>query len=166
MKELLALLQRQRRAGNAIAALLCFALLGFAYYLHHFQRVAVGALGVAFLVAAMLPAQPAFFGYLACALTTLTAGAGAGVAARHLYIQSLPPGTVPSCGATLDYLFDVFPVVEVLRKVLTGGGECAKVDWSFLGLAMPGWVLLWCVALAVAGILLNWPRRRAGAWPA
>ena len=77
MKELLALLQRQRRAGNAIAALLCFALLGFAYYLQHFQglepcplcifqRVAVAALGVAFLIAAVFPARPAFYGYAAC----------------------------------------------------------------------------------------------------
>jgi disulfide bond formation protein DsbB len=40
--------------------------------------------------------------------------------------------------------------------VLTGGGECAKIDWSLLGLSMPGWVLVAVVLLAVAGILANW----------
>ena len=55
---------------------------------------------------------------------------------------------MPSCGATLDYMLDVFPLLTVVRKVLTGGGECAKIDWSLLGLSMPGWVL---VAVVAAG---------------
>ena len=32
------------------------------------------------------------------------------------------------------------PVTEVVTKVLTGSGECGKVDWTFLGLSMPWWV--------------------------
>ena len=171
------MLRRHRRSANAVAALLCFALLGYAYYLQHgqglepcplciFQRVAVAALGVAFVIAALLPARPVLFGYLASLLTTLAAASGAGVAARHLYIQSLPPGTVPACGASLDFMLEVFSFFDVLRRVLTGSGECGKVDWTFLGLAMPGWVLLWCVALGVAGVVVNWPRRKSGAWPA
>jgi protein dithiol:quinone oxidoreductase len=67
---------------------------------------------------------------------------------------------VPACGATLDYLWDVFPVMDVLRKVLTGSGECAKIDWTFMGLAMPAWVLIWLVILGPLGVLVNWPARR------
>jgi disulfide bond formation protein DsbB len=74
------------------------------------------------------------------------------VAGRHVYIQSLPEGSVPACGATLDYMLEVFPLLTVVRKVLTGGGECAKIDWSFLGLSMPAWVLVAVVALGVLGI--------------
>jgi disulfide bond formation protein DsbB len=51
----------------------------------------------------------------------------------------------------------------VLRKVLTGSGECSKIDWSFLGLSMPGWVLLWALALGTVGVIINWPRRRSAA---
>jgi disulfide bond formation protein DsbB len=51
--------------------------------------------------------------------------------------------------------------MEVLRKVFTGSGECAKLDWSLLGLSMPGWVLLWALALGALGVLVNWPN-----WPA
>ena len=165
------LLRGHRRAANVAAALACFALVGYALYTQRFealepcplcifQRVAVFALGVAFVIAAALPDRPVAFGYLASALTTLAAGSGAGIAARHVYIQSLPPGQVPSCGATLDYMLDVFPLTEVLRKVLTGSGECAKVDWTFLGLSMPGWVLIWAIGLGVAGLVINWPGRR------
>jgi disulfide bond formation protein DsbB len=43
----------------------------------------------------------------------------------------------------------------VVRKVLTGGGECAKIDWSFLGLSMPAWVLAALCMLAAWGLWAN-----------
>ena len=70
------------------------------------------------------------------------------VAARHVYVQSLPPGSLPSCGAPLSVLLKFTPLFEVIRKVLTGSGECGEVNWRFLGLAMPAWVALWALALA------------------
>jgi protein dithiol:quinone oxidoreductase len=39
--------------------------------------------------------------------------------------------------------------------VLTGGGECQEVNWQFLGLAMPAWVLISAVVIGVAGVLAN-----------
>jgi disulfide bond formation protein DsbB len=42
-----------------------------------------------------------------------------------------------------------------VRKVLTGSGECAVVNWRFLGLAMPAWVLIWAFALGTAGVIAN-----------
>jgi disulfide bond formation protein DsbB len=41
--------------------------------------------------------------------------------------------------------------------VLSGSGECAKVTWSFLGLAMPGWVL---IAALVLGVYALWNNLR------
>jgi len=77
------------------------------------------------------------------------------VAARHVYVQSLPPGTLPSCGAPLSVLLKFTPLWEVVRKVLTGSGECAVVNWRFLGLSMPAWVLIWTAALGTAGVIAN-----------
>jgi disulfide bond formation protein DsbB len=96
-------------------------------------------------------------------LIDLAALAGIGVAARHVYIQSLPPGEVPSCGATLDYMLEVFPLTQVIRTVLTGSGECGVVDWRFLGLSMPWWVLISLLVLGTFAVVANWtlPRRRA-----
>jgi disulfide bond formation protein DsbB len=39
--------------------------------------------------------------------------------------------------------------LKLIQKVMTGSGECAKVDWTFLGLSMPAWSLIWLIALAV-----------------
>jgi len=78
-----------------------------------------------------------------------------GVAIRHLYVQSLPPGTIPACGAPLDVLLQFTPVTEVIRKVLTGSGECSQVNWKFLGLAMPAWVLICALALGALGVFTN-----------
>jgi protein dithiol:quinone oxidoreductase len=156
---------------NVLAAAVCFAMFRYALYVQYqlqlepcplciFQRIAVIALGVTFLLAAVVPARARIVGRAAAALIGLAALGGAGVAARHLYIQSLPPGEVPVCGASLEYMWDVFPALDVLRKVLTGSGECAKVDWTFLGLAMPAWVLICVLALGATGLVVNWRPRR------
>jgi disulfide bond formation protein DsbB len=157
------------RIANCLGAAACAALLGYAYFaqtvLHLvpcplciFQRVGIFAIGVVFAAAAIQ--DPAGWGRrLYALLLSITALATLGVSIRQLYIQSLPPGSVPSCGASLDFMLKVFPLTEVLTKVLTGSGECAKVDWRFLGLAMPAWVLIAALALGAYGAWNNLRRR-------
>jgi disulfide bond formation protein DsbB len=83
------------------------------------------------------------------------------VAARHVYVQHLPPGSLPSCGAPLAILLKFTPVTEVIRKVLTGSGECSEVTWRFLGLAMPAWVLISALVLGAFGVSANASPSRA-----
>jgi len=167
---ILEMLKTHRRLANVAGALACFAMIGYALYTQRFQaldpcplcifqRIGVFAMGVGFLVAALLP-QRRWAGILGSVAVLLPVLATAGVAVRHLYIQSLPADLVPACGATLDYMWEVFPVMDVLGKVLSGSGECAQVDWTFLGLAMPGWVLICALALGIGAVLVNWPRGR------
>jgi disulfide bond formation protein DsbB len=158
------------RRGNLLGFLACTGLLAYAYYaqfvLHLepcplciFQRIGTFALGVVFLIAALH--DPAAFGRRLYALLLSLAGlATIGVAVRHLYLQSLPPDSVPACGASLDFMLKVFSLSEVLVKVLTGSGECAKVPWQFLGLAMPAWVLISVVALSGFGLWVNLRHQR------
>lgn len=155
----------QPRLANALGVVACAALMAYALFaekvlglqpcpLCMFQRVGVVALGVVFFAAAVH--DPKRWGGRVYAVLVLAAGGIAiGVAIRHLYIQSLPPGTVPACGATLDYMLDVFPLLDVVKQVLTGGGECAKIDWRFLGLTMPAWVLISTSVLTLYGLLVN-----------
>jgi hypothetical protein len=35
-------------------------------------------------------------------------------------------------------LLQMFPLLEVIRKVMTGGGECGNIDWTLLGISMAG----------------------------
>jgi len=157
------------RTANGLGFLACAALLAYAYYSQYvlhlepcplciFQRVGVFVIGVLFAVAALH--DPAGWGRRVYAgLLVLASLATIGVAARHLYIQSLPPGTIAACGASLDFMLKVFPLTDVLVKVLTGSGECAKVTWRFLGIAMPGWVLIAALGLAAYALWANLPRR-------
>lgn len=157
------------RRGNLLGFLACVCLLAYAYYaqfvLHLepcplciFQRVGIFTVGVLFLIAALH--DPAAAGRRIYALLLLAAAlATAGVALRHLYIQSLPPGSVAACGASLDFMLKVFSVSEVLVKVLTGSGECAQVTWQFLGLAMPAWVLISAVLLGAWALWINLRRQ-------
>ena len=168
---LIAALRARRRLVNVGVGVFCLGLLGYGLFLQHyrglepcplcvFQRIAIIGLAVAFALAVLVADGWRAMRRVVAVLIGLVAVAGSGVAIRHLYIQSLPPGEVPVCGATLDYMWDVFPAMDVLRKVLTGSGECAKIDWTFLGLAMPAWVLIWLVVLGTLGVLVNWPAAR------
>ena len=158
------------RSANLLGALTCAALLAYAYYAQFvmrlepcplciFQRLGVLAIGLTFLIAAAH--DPAGWPRrLYAGLLALAAFATIGVALRQLYIQSLPPGSVPACGASLEFMLKVFPLTDVLVKVLTGSGECAKVDWRFLGLAMPAWVLIAALCLGAWGLWANLRHRR------
>ena len=68
--------------------------------------------------------------------------AGASFSIRQLYLQGLPKEQVPSCGPDLEYLLESLPLLDVLLKITQGDGNCAEVAWSFLGISMPGWVLV------------------------
>lgn len=138
--------------------------LAFAYYLQFvhglepcplciFQRVAMAATGAVFLVAALH--GPAGFGRrVYAALAALAAGAGAAIAGRHVWLQSLPEDEVPACGPGLDYLLDVMPWQDVLARILRGDAACADIDASFLGLSLPAWTLVAFVALALWAITI------------
>jgi disulfide bond formation protein DsbB len=160
-----------RRTGNLLGFLACVGLLGFAYYAQYglglepcplciLQRVAV--LGVAVLFIAALVHNPGDRGgRVYGVLIDLTALAGIAVAARQIWIINQPPGSVAECGASLDYMMAVLPWHEVLAKVLTGSGECAKVDWTYLGLNMPTWVLMSLVVVGTWGLAVNWLGKRS-----
>jgi protein dithiol:quinone oxidoreductase len=170
---MLDLLRGRRRLVTALLGLTCFLMFGYALFVQFhellepcplciFQRVAVVGLGVLLLLAAAIPARWRILGNVSALLIALVGLAGMGVSARHLYIQSQPEGTVAACGASLDYMLEVFPLTDVLRKVLTGSGECARIDWELFGLSMPGWVLICVLLLTVLGVLATWRPKRTG----
>ncbi len=147
-------------AGFAVCALL----IGYAIFLQFhdylqpcplciFQRIAFAALGLVLLAAGLhAPSRPGgrrAWGVLAL----LVAAVGIGIAGRHVWLQHLPPDQVPMCGPGLNFLMEAMPVTSVVRTVLTGSGECAKVDWTFLGMSMPEWSLVWFVLLALWVVL-------------
>jgi disulfide bond formation protein DsbB len=159
-------LNLDRRFVNSAGSLSCAAMMGYALYAERvlgfepcplcmFQRVGVVILGAVFLMAALHNPRDVAGARIYASLLALAAAFPLYVAGRHVYIQSLPLGSVPSCGASFDYMMDVFPLMTVVQKVLTGAGECQKIDWSLLGLSMPAWVFISVFAIAVVGVWSN-----------
>jgi protein dithiol:quinone oxidoreductase len=103
-------------------------------------RILVLALGCVFLVAAIHNPRGwrlRIYALLGFGIALL----GIGVSARHLWLQSLPPEQVPACGPGLNFILENFPLTKALELVLRGSGECAEIQWSFLGLSIPAWTL-------------------------
>jgi disulfide bond formation protein DsbB len=154
-----------RRPLNFAGFLICAGLIAYALYAQFhlnldpcplciFQRIGIAAVGMVFLLAALH--NPRGWGTRVYAvLIAIAALATVAVAARQLYIQHLPPGAIPSCGAPLSMMLKFMPLTAVIRRVLTGSGECSVINWRFLGLAMPAWVLIWAALLGIAGVVAN-----------
>ena len=146
------------------AFLICVALMAAALTMQYalklepcplciFQRVFVIALGGVSLVAALH--DPGLTGRRVYGVLTVVFGVlGIIVAGRHVWLQNLSADQVPECGPGLEYLLDAFPLTEALSLVFRGSGECAEVQWVFLGLTIPGWTLVIFTAFTVFGLLL------------
>ena len=157
------------RLRYAAPALACAMLLGFGYYLQYFdnqdpcplclvQRGFYYAVLATFLVAALhLPRAAGRKLY--CAAAFLAALGGLGVAARQVWLQHLPPDQVPACGPDLFYMIENLPIGRTLEKLFVGSGQCAEVNWRFLGLSIAEWSLACFAALALYALWLGARRR-------
>ena len=161
------------RVLSLVGFLGCVFGLAFALYLQHFQgyepcpmcifqRVAMAAAGVFFLIGALhAPRGGGRWAYAVLAL--LASAAGAAIAWRHVWLQGLPPDQVPACGPTLDYLLGMLPVMEVVQMVLKGDGNCAKIDAQWLGITLPGWTLISFTGFGLYALAMPLLAKRADA---
>jgi protein dithiol:quinone oxidoreductase len=161
--------RRARRLANGAGVAAIVGLMAYALYAQHilgleacplciFQRVALITVGVILAVAGLHAPRGAGARVYAV-LGALAALTGAGISSWHVHLQNLPPDAVPACGPGFSYIFSgTFPLRDALAMVFTGSGECAEVNWAFLGLSMPAWVLLWFVGLGTLAVVANWRR--------
>lgn len=156
----------QPRIWFLFAFLACAGMLAFALYKQHMdfvdpcplcilQRLCFLWIGLVGLVAAIHgPARTGQWVY--GVLVMLGGSIGMMLAGRQVWLQSLPADQVPDCGMGLNYMLDTMPVLDALREVFYGSGECADVLWTFLGISIPGWALIWFVIFTAGtiGILI------------
>jgi len=100
------------------------------------DRALISAMAIIFLLAAIH--NPGRKGQcIYAAMNLLLVVSALLVALRHVWLQHLPADQVPECGAGLSFMLDVLPLWEVVGKVFTGSGECAEIQWQFLGMSIP-----------------------------
>ena len=128
------------------------------------QRMFFMSLGVLFLIGAFI--KPAsILQKIFTALQVLTALGGAGWAIRHWYLQAHKGEIIADCGVGFDYMFDNFPLKKMFTLIFKGTGDCAAIDWTFLGLTLPQLALITFVGFGVYAVWLlktSSPQRHRG----
>jgi len=159
-----------RRWANLAGVGIVAGLLGYAYFAQYvqgyepcplcwFQRYAMVLIAAVFLIAGLhAPRGLGARGY--AVLGALAAALGAAISGWHIYIQYAP--NPPRCSAPFEILWsNRDSVTAFIEQVFLEAGDCADIDWSFLGLSMPTWVLIWFVILGALAVAANWKRVRA-----
>ena len=142
----------------------CIGLLGFGLYLEHsvglepcplciFQRVAYIVIAL-FALIAVIHNPRKLFDRIYTGLILITSLCGAGIAGRQVWLQHLPEDKIPECGPGLEYMLDAFPLTDALRMILSGSGECAEVQWTFLSFSIAEWSILCFIGLVIASVMM------------
>ncbi len=154
------------RLFNFIIAIFCGSLIGAALYFQYYenmmpcplcmiQRYLAGAFGVIFLIKALhhlkeLRVTTQRIYYFLANVISIT---GIAFAGRHTYLQSLPADKIPDCGGSIEFIMGALPFFEAIAHIFTGSGSCAEVNWYFLGITMPGWMLIIFIGMTLYSLL-------------
>jgi disulfide bond formation protein DsbB len=152
------------KRGYLLGFVACFGLVGMALAIQtHYQlnpcplcisqRMIFMGLGILFLIAAFI--NPAtVLSKLFTLLQVLTALGGVGVAIRHWWLQAHRGEMIADCGVGFDYMFENFPLQKAFKLIFRGTGDCAAIDWTFLGLSIPQMALIAFASMVAYAIYL------------
>jgi protein dithiol:quinone oxidoreductase len=168
MQFLLDLFDKSPRRVLVLMSLGCVAMLAYGLYLQHVQglepcpmcivqRYALVLVAIFAALAGAMSKKGAQIG--GEALVLLSSGFGAFVAARQSWLQWYPPEVV-SCGRDFYGMIEMFPLQRAIPMIFKGGGDCSKVDWTFLGGSIANWSFVCFVGIALVALLLMVRTRR------
>ncbi len=147
-----------------LVGVVCIALLVFGLYLQHVSGLEPCPMCIVQRYALILIAACAILAsatgqkslqIAGGSLLALLAVLGAFVAARQSWLQWYPP-EVYSCGRDLYGMIETFPLQRLVPMIFRGGGDCTKVDWTFLGGSIANWSFLCFCAIALVALALVW----------
>ena len=149
--------------------LACAGLLAFAMYLQEqvgldpcpmciLQRYAFFAIGLVALAGAIHGPRAGIALKVYGVLLVLFTLVGGGTAVRQSWIQHNPPKTA-SCGADLEGLLQNLPLSQALPKIFAGSGDCSIVSWTFVGLSIAEWALVWFAIFLATAIWITFVRK-------
>ncbi len=143
-----------------LIAIMCFCSFAYACYAQIYQhampcplciveRIVIVAIGIfAFLFALHNPQNflIRIYGVILLCIELL----GLKIAIRHVELINTPIDELPQqCTLPINILFKKLPLNRFLHTILSGDAECAKMNWTILGISAPTLVLLFFVALLV-----------------
>ena len=143
----------------------CTLLMSYALYAEHFlglepcpmcifQRISTILLGLTFLLGCF-PFNSRFSRLLIGSLILITSFWNTSCLATCMVAESSARKGTWVWPWTRFYGREFCPFIEVFEMVFSGSGECANIDWSFIGLSMPAWVIVSLSVLLVYGAWSN-----------
>lgn len=150
------------RRTLALIAAACVALLAFGMYLQHVQGLEPCPMCIVQRYALVLVAVSAGLAslrgskgwWMSLGIVALAAsGFGAFVAARQTWLQWYPP-EFASCGRDFYGMIENYPVSRAIPMIFRGSGDCAAVDWTFLGGSIANWSFVCFVGFAAVLLAL------------
>ncbi len=104
------------------------------------QRIIVLAMIVISLFSMWLAYRHKILGAICHTLMTFLLFSNLLVSARYIWIQNLPlTEAPPACGASVEYLMQIMPWLDLLKMILTGSGECQKVTFAIFNISFATW---------------------------
>ena len=157
------------KSGYIVGGIACFATVALALVIQTqynlepcplciTQRMFFMGLGILFLIGAFINPtgiKPAsLMRKIFALLQVATALGGAGWAIRHWYLQAHKGEIIADCGVGFDYMFENFPLKKMFTLIFKGTGDCAAIDWTFLGLTLPQLALITFVGFGAYAVWL------------
>ena len=157
------------RRTLALIFLACAGMMAFGLYLQYHlelepcpmcivQRYCIIAVGVFALLGAMKPSTAGWWKSFAW-LAVLFAGFGAFTAARQSWLQWYPP-EFATCGRDFYGMIESYPISRSLPMIFRGSGDCAAIDWTFLGGSIANWSFVAFAAFVVVLLLAIFKAKR------
>jgi disulfide bond formation protein DsbB len=155
------------RQGYLVAFLIILLIMGFIFLLQSqgivpcplclLQRMMMIFLSLTFFMGMLFPFKKKgnlFVGIMGIIITS----AGMLLAGRQAWLQHMPPVGNGGCGVSLQYLFSLLPLTDVMKLVWQGGTECSELGWVFLHLSLAEWSF---ILFGLFFIFLGWQLKRS-----
>ena len=148
------------RRTLALICAACVAMLAFGLYLQHVvglepcpmcivQRYALILVAIFTGLASVKGQKGWWMSFSVLAL--LASGFGAFVAARQSWLQWYPP-EFATCGRDFYGMIEHYSFSRSIPMIFQGSGDCAAIDWTFLGGSIANWSFV-CFAAFLISLL-------------
>ena len=77
-------------------------------------------------------------------------------------LKTFGPDVEPVYGQMTAFygMIEAFPLKQAIPMIFKGGGDCANVDWTLLGLSIANWSFLAFVGLELSALWVLYDARR------
>ncbi len=152
------------RLEYLLGLLVCLLALGFAFYLEFIKHLEPCPLCILQRVMLVLSGFLYLLGFLQGpkrwgikiygGLLLISTLIGLGVAARQIYIQSLPISDLSACSPGLHYLWQTLSLNQFMTNVFQGDALCAAMGPKFIIFSLSEWSALLFLLLSLLNLHL------------